>query len=514
MEKRVLKLMSKTGILPLVIAAVMFGSMEVSAQGWLDKALKKVDNALNEVDKVLKTDEQQQQQTPQQTQQTQQTQQQQTENAEKIETKVIKPFVSANTKTITIDRISELEQFYDGLAFIKKAKKVQGSFNLETNPRWGVIDTLGNIVIDFVLDYSSYYTNPFPHYNSGVCVTDGQHYPSSNKYATIILDKKGKIVKELKDVAFYTQFKDSVAHVQLALTDANKKKFYRFAYINTKGEFVYPHLTVDVKPELVGAAHNLSKSFCGLKEGLRSYWSYKTGRGFIDAKGNIAVEPKYRATHDFSDGLAAVQNFDEKWGFIDKTGKAVIDFIFTNEPTDFHEGLAVVKKRDNSTCFIDKNGNLIEKIGKYTLKPEWDGTWNGVPPIRYSRFINGKAFVDMEDENGNRFNAILDRDMNHFRRFNTARDRELDGVFARFVSYDYAKDIIYLTNGAILTAQGKWILYYNAWASDFDYYQRFWVENGLARWAADYGNNYPEGFEKCYVNRNGEAKILFKEPQF
>ena len=48
-------------------------------------------------------------------------------------------------------------------------------------------------------------------------------------------------------------------------------------------------------------------------------------KGFINAKGEMVVEPQYIMAHDFSEGLASVFTEEEsKWGFIDATGKMVI----------------------------------------------------------------------------------------------------------------------------------------------------------------------------------------------
>ena len=57
-------------------------------------------------------------------------------------------------------------------------------------------------------------------------------------------------------------------------------------------------------------------------------------QGFFDGVAN-----------DFSEGLASV-NKDGKWGFIDKTGKVIIPFIYEiYNPEEFHEGLVRMGKR-------------------------------------------------------------------------------------------------------------------------------------------------------------------------
>ncbi|ECH5021687.1 WG repeat-containing protein, partial [Campylobacter coli] len=46
--------------------------------------------------------------------------------------------------------------------------------------------------------------------------------------------------------------------------------------------------------------------------------------GFIDKSGKIVIEPKFDGVGNFSEGLAGVE-LNGKWGFIDKSGKIVIE---------------------------------------------------------------------------------------------------------------------------------------------------------------------------------------------
>ncbi|MFH5163641.1 WG repeat-containing protein [Campylobacter coli] len=46
--------------------------------------------------------------------------------------------------------------------------------------------------------------------------------------------------------------------------------------------------------------------------------------GFIDKSGKIVIEPKFDGVGNFSEGLAKVK-LNGKYGFIDKSGKIVIE---------------------------------------------------------------------------------------------------------------------------------------------------------------------------------------------
>ncbi|MDR1090314.1 MAG: WG repeat-containing protein [Prevotella sp.] len=441
-------------MLPVVVCT------NISAQGFLKKIAKGIESASKEVDKVLGTD----------TKSQSQSQQAKSTATGKQEAKVIKPFVTANTKTIYLEDIAfhfSYDDFSDGVAFVKNVKK----------DRWGTIDTLGNQLIDYVFDLSYNPNRPSPRYNSGVCILNSS-----------ILDKKGKVVKAIPNLSSYTNFDDNIAHVRLRFKDTKKSTtyreeyYYQYTYINTKGETVYPHLAVDIAQKNDGRDIPSLAPLHSLSEGLRAYWSYKSGWGFIDKSGAIIVKPAYRNVHDFSDGYAAVQNWEEKWGFIDKTGKLVIDCIYTNEPVDFSEGLAIVRKRDGAECYIDTAGNMVDLPSDEILKTVYG---LGV-------FLNGKAF--MEYAGGM---IILDRDLKHYKQFSG-----LTGIYGKNI-YAYANGLYYFRANNremidIVTEDGKRI------------YDGYSFKNGLAK----FSDGPTQRDKKGYITETGEVKILFKEPEF
>jgi hypothetical protein len=77
--------------------------------------------------------------------------------------------------------------------------------------------------------------------------------------------------------------------------------------------------------------------------------------GFIDASGKIVIEPAFEEVAHFSEGLAAVK-LNDKYGYIDQTGKTVIEpqfrYVFA-----FREGLAWVVGETEG--FIDKTGQIV-----------------------------------------------------------------------------------------------------------------------------------------------------------
>ena len=81
--------------------------------------------------------------------------------------------------------------------------------------------------------------------------------------------------------------------------------------------------------------------------------------GFMNKKLELVIPAKYTAVSRFSEGLAAVANENNLWGFIDTHGKQIIDFTYSIRPRDFHSGLALVINRNGKIGYINKLGELV-----------------------------------------------------------------------------------------------------------------------------------------------------------
>jgi len=79
--------------------------------------------------------------------------------------------------------------------------------------------------------------------------------------------------------------------------------------------------------------------------------------GFIDPYGNVHIAPKYTATGEFHDGMAAVF-LKGKWGFIDKAENLNVQPYY-KEVKHFRNGFAPVKNIKNKWSFIDKEGKPV-----------------------------------------------------------------------------------------------------------------------------------------------------------
>jgi WG repeat protein len=99
-------------------------------------------------------------------------------------------------------------------------------------------------------------------------------------------------------------------------------------------------------------------------EGLAPVLSFNR-LGFIDKTGKVVIEPLFRETNGFSEGLAAVKIIGSDgqyvWGYIDRTGKFAITPQFI-EAHPFAGGLAQVSKSDGKRLLIDASGKIIWRL--------------------------------------------------------------------------------------------------------------------------------------------------------
>lgn len=100
-------------------------------------------------------------------------------------------------------------------------------------------------------------------------------------------------------------------------------------------------------------------------EGPREKW------GFLDTRGQVAIEPRYDQVSAFTEGLAAA-NLRGKWGYIDRAGDVVIPFQYL-AAWPFSNGHARVQLFEGGQCFIDLNGKAICPDGAIELGDQRGG---------------------------------------------------------------------------------------------------------------------------------------------
>ena len=115
------------------------------------------------------------------------------------------------------------------------------------------------------------------------------------------------------------------------------------------------------KPATKKTAKKLERLDAFDEEGLKPVGD-KDLKGFADRQGNVVIACKFEGVSSFHDGLALVNLDQNRSGFIDRSGKYVVEPDDRYEYEHFSEGLCQVKerKRSGASCgFIDKAGKLL-----------------------------------------------------------------------------------------------------------------------------------------------------------
>jgi len=113
-------------------------------------------------------------------------------------------------------------------------------------------------------------------------------------------------------------------------------------------------------------------------EGLVALQNQNNKYGFVNTSGKTVIPFNYDSAESFSEGLAVVSK--GKYGFIDKTGKTVVSLNY-DYANSFSEGLATVKKNDK--------WGAINKQGKVVVPLKFEGVLGD--------FSNGLASVVKKD---------------------------------------------------------------------------------------------------------------------
>ncbi len=223
--------------------------------------------------------------------------------------------------------------YADGLAIFCE---VEGNF-LVRHVKCGFMDIQGNVVIP----PDQLKTLSFAGFSEGLTVANGGY-----------IDRTGRVVLPLRG----EPFREGLAG---ALTTGG------WGFMDTSGKFLIPGQFNAVQPFSEGVA----------AVQVRGKW------GYIDKTGMMIIEPKYdidlksgfgvfmfgsagvTTVGPFSQGLAAVHLGGRRWAFIDKSGSVKIELPFKSwvPPRPFFDGLALVWDGEDKFGYIDLTGRLVWK---------------------------------------------------------------------------------------------------------------------------------------------------------
>jgi hypothetical protein len=150
-----------------------------------------------------------------------------------------------------------------------------------------------------------------------------------------------------------TKYIDTNGKVIANVTGYNNEDFSEgFAFVNG----FYIDKTGELRLDLL-ASKSIGES--NFYEGLAKVEGYDKKIGFMDKKGKIVIPIQYKAIEVFQEGLAAYRD-NSGWGFIDKTGKIIIEPQFQKVHDGFKNGVCKVIK-NNQWGYINKKGEFIWK---------------------------------------------------------------------------------------------------------------------------------------------------------
>lgn len=192
--------------------------------------------------------------------------------------------------------------------------------------KYGFMNESGKIVIEPQYDDAGYY------FSEGLC------FAKQDK-KTGLINKDGMFAVELPDsIDWVEPFKNGIAKVYV------KKKVWHSTYaIDTLGNYILNG------QEIYRINEDGNDTYIIINQEYNQY-------NIFDLKGNKISGSWEDLRGGFSDGLCAVA-MNEKWGYIDTTGKLVIDTVF-DVASEFSDGIAWVLK-DSITYAIGRSGQKL-----------------------------------------------------------------------------------------------------------------------------------------------------------
>lgn len=233
-------------------------------------------------------------------------------------------------------------QFRNALDFHEGRARVTFDKQFEGNPKCGYIDKTGRMVIPpkFKLEPLA---SPFSEGLAVVNVGSGCRPMPNDRRGYI--DKTGQFVIEPKFITAM-DFHEGLAYVNLG---NNRGR----GFIDKTGQLVF------LIEDRFGFVGNYSEGVA-LVEIDRKY-------GYLDKTGRLVIEPRFEYASPFKDGVAAVL-LGGKYGFIDKMGQFIIEPQYEEEPTEFYEGLARVKvEREVRQTYAVNNYQSTQKTQQRSM---------------------------------------------------------------------------------------------------------------------------------------------------
>lgn len=204
---------------------------------------------------------------------------------------------------------------------------INGYATFQKNKKKGLIDTLGNIIIEPIFEKLS------------DVIGDYVYVKEFNEIDSYILNIKTNKKFEYKTTNINQRIE--LSNVPEIFTLYSDNATYKDAYglMSRDGKIL-------LKPEYSFLA--------AIDTDLFSVQDTLDKTGIFNTNGNWVIKPTYKEVGFFNNGMASFAR-DNKFGYIDQTGKVVIPPVYEQAIGFFENGFATLKN-GNENIFIDRNG--------------------------------------------------------------------------------------------------------------------------------------------------------------
>lgn len=276
-----------------------------------------------------------------------------------------------------------------------KQKTCGGLWPVEQNNKWGYIDNTGRLIVPFKFDYAADFseglaavsikgktgyidkTGKFvipPQFITGFSFCDGLAIVVIRRFAKdnyqmnqyIYIDRSGQVVIRPREALDSKSLRVNIVFKDLDFTEGllSVEQKGKYGYMDKAGKMVIPHQYEDTAPFSEGlAAVKLNGKY-----------------GYIDRSGKMVIPPQFDDAAPFSEGLSAASTGEQR-GYIDRSGQRVIDGAKFALARGFFEGRAAAKGENDKYGFIDQTG-------KFVIPPQF---------FRVGDFSEGLAAVEPVD---------------------------------------------------------------------------------------------------------------------
>lgn len=258
----------------------------------------------------------------------------------------IKPFYEL--KSSEEDNLRYLDFHEDKAAFSISGEK--------SSRKWGYLNKQGEVVIDPVWDYADEFSEGIARVGRKISYQTGRIITKTSE--GFYIDGNGQI---LNFSVVGETFSEGIAVFHIREDGGRKEKS---GYIDKNGNVI-------IDPQ-----KRICESF---SQGLARARTWNSDEwGFIDKKGNLICEMNFRNADDFSEYKARVHvedwdNDTEGWGFIDELGEIAIAPRFA-AVGNFSNEVAVAGRmpdENSDNFFQERFFGYIDSSGKWIIEPQF-----------------------------------------------------------------------------------------------------------------------------------------------